>query len=125
MNKCRDSFLKESDEEIDFLSLHQDDVTTMAQMCVDKLAETNKSLASRLGIVKSRGLFGKVQEPKFLKGLVAFWFARKWADKIRQSKLPPRKGDIVYLRQCQGCGEDLVCPSCDLVKVVHLARWAG
>ena len=122
MNKSRDSFLNSSEEEIDFFSLHQDDVTTMAQMCVDKISTTNMSLIRRLAIVKSRGLFGKVQEPKFLKSLIAFWFARKWMDKIRQSRQPPRRGEIVYVRQCEHCGDDLICPSCEDIRVVHLAQ---
>ena len=77
MKRCCDQVLEESEGNVAFLDLQPGDVTAMTEMCVERLAETNKCLFYRLKNLKSHGLFVSQKEPKFVKGLMAFWFARK------------------------------------------------
>lgn len=71
MDICRDELLRDSGEDIKFLDLRQEDVTVMANMCIESLAGTSRCLKARLTTLKSRGLFASQKEPKFLKELLA------------------------------------------------------
>jgi len=117
MDKARAHILGSDDysECGDWINFSPTEMGSLADACVETVGAQNQHLRHRLENLKNVTPLAKRAEKRFIMQLISYWFSRKWVDKARQSKQPPRTrpNTVVYLKKCDNCNDQLRCLTCD------------